>query len=165
MLALGIPDVGEATAQALAEHFGSLDALMDAGEEEVQAVRDVGPVIAAHVHAFFAEPRNREVIEALRRSGVTWADAARAAPSRGGALRGETVVITGTLAGMTRDQARDAARAAGAAVTDSISKKTTLLVVGAEAGSKLRKAQEIGVRIVDEVEFQKLLSGAPGPRA
>ena len=165
LFALGIPDVGEATAQALAEHFGSLDALMDAGEEEVQAVRDVGPVIAAHVHAFFAEPRNREVIEALRRSGVTWPDAARAAPSRGGAMRGETVVITGTLAGMTRDEARDAARAAGATVTDSVSKKTTLLVVGAEAGSKLRKAQELGVRIVDEAEFQKLLSGAPGPRA
>ena len=165
LFALGIPDVGEATAQALAEHFGSLDALMDAGEEEIQAVRDVGPVIAAHVHAFFAEPRNREVIEALRRSGVTWPDAARAARSRGGAMRGETVVITGTLAGMTRDEARDAARAAGATVTDSVSKKTTLLVVGAEAGSKLRKAQELGVRIVDEAEFQKLLSGAAGPRA
>ena len=75
-------------------------------------------------------------------------------------MRGETVVITGTLAGMTRDEARDAARAAGATVTDSVSKKTTLLVVGAEAGSKLRKAQELGVRIVDETEFQKLLSGA-----
>ncbi len=164
LFALGIPDVGEATAQALAEHFGSLESLMAAGEEEIRAVRDVGPVIAAHVHAFFAEPRNREVIEALRRSGVAWPDAARAKRSGSDALRGATVVITGTLAGMTRDEARDAARAAGATVTDSVSKKTTLLVVGADAGSKLRKAQELGVRIVDEAQFQELLSGGSGPR-
>ena len=164
LFALGIPDVGEATAQALAEHFGSLESLMAAGEEEIRAVRDVGPVIAAHVHAFFAEPRNREVIEALRRSGVAWPDAARARRSGSDALRGATVVITGTLAGMTRDEARDAARAAGATVTDSVSKKTTLLVVGADAGSKLRKAQELGVRIVDEAQFQELLSGGSGPR-
>ena len=164
LFALGIPDVGEATAQALAEHFGSLESLMAAGEEEIRAVRDVGPVIAAHVHAFFAEPRNREVIDALRRSGVAWPDAAGAARSGSDALRGATVVITGTLAGMTRDEARDAARAAGATVTDSVSKKTTLLVVGADAGSKLRKAQELGVRIVDEAQFQELLSGGSGPR-
>jgi DNA ligase (NAD+) len=164
LFALGIPDVGEATAQALAEHFGSLESLMAAEEEEIRAVRDVGPVIAAHVHAFFAEPRNREVIEALRRSGVAWPDAARAKRSGSDALRGATVVITGTLAGMTRDEARDAARAAGATVTDSVSKKTTLLVVGADAGSKLRKAQELGVRIVDEAQFQELLSGGSGPR-
>jgi DNA ligase (NAD+) len=164
LFALGIPDVGEATAQALAEHFGSLESLMAAGEEEIRAVRDVGPVIAAHVHSFFAEPRNREVIEALRRSGVAWPDAARAKRSGSDALRGATVVITGTLAGMTRDEARDAARAAGATVTDSVSKKTTLLVVGADAGSKLRKAQELGVRIVDEAQFQELLSGGSGPR-
>ena len=162
LFALGIPDVGEATAQALAEHFGSLESLMAAGEEEIRAVRDVGPVIAAHVHAFFAEPRNREVIEALRRSGVAWPAGVKRSGSD--ALRGATVVITGTLAGMTRDEARDAARAAGATVTDSVSKKTTLLVVGADAGSKLRKAQELGVRIVDEAQFQKLLSGGSGPR-
>jgi DNA ligase (NAD+) len=164
LFALGIPDVGEATAQTLAEHFGSLEPLLAAGEQEIQAVRDVGPVIAAHVHAFFAEPRNREVIDALRRGGVTWPDVTRA-PARRGELSGETVVITGTLANRTRDEARDAARAAGATVTDSVSKKTTLLVVGAEAGSKLRKAQELGIRIVDESEFEKLLSGASGPQA
>jgi DNA ligase (NAD+) len=162
LFALGIPDVGEATAQALAEHFGSLDSLMAADDDEIRAVRDVGPVIAAHVHAFFAEPRNREVIDALRRSGVDWPDAAGAAGPSVDALRGETIVITGTLTGMTRDEARDAARAAGATVTDSVSKKTTLLVVGAEAGSKLRKAQELGVRIVDEAQFQELLSGGTG---
>jgi DNA ligase (NAD+) len=163
LFALGIPDVGEATAEALAEHFGTLEALMVSSEEEIQSVRDVGPVIAAHVHAFFAEPRNREVIEALRRAGVSWPEVKRAAPRRGGALRGETVVITGTLSAMTRDEARDAARAAGATVTDSVSKKTTLLVVGVDAGSKLRKAQELKVRVVDEAAFLSLLSGGAGP--
>ena len=164
LFALGIPDVGEATAQSLAEHFGSLDALMSAGEDEIQSVRDIGPVIAAHVYAFFAEARNRAVIDELRRGGVTWPDAARTRRPSSGALAGETVVITGTLTGMTRDEAREAARAAGATVTDSVSKKTTLLVVGAEAGSKLRKAQELGVRIVDEAAFLALLSGGSGPQ-
>jgi DNA ligase (NAD+) len=164
LFALGIPDVGEATAQALAEHFGSLDRLIAATEAEIQAVRDVGPVVAAHVHAFFAEPRNREVIAALRKHGVAWPDVARAVPGTGGALSGETVVITGTLAGMSRDEAREAARAAGATVTDSVSKKTTLLVVGADAGSKLRKAQELGIRIVDEAGFLDLLSGRSAPQ-
>ena len=88
LFALGIPDVGEATAQALAEHFGSLEALTSAGEDEIQSVRDVGPVIAAHVYAFFAEPRNRAVIDELRRGGVTWPDAARTRRSSGGALAG-----------------------------------------------------------------------------
>ena len=159
LFALGIPEVGEATAQALAEHFGSLEPLMSASEEDIQAVRDIGPVVAAHVHAFFASPRNRAVIEALRKQGVTWPDVKRSARPAGGALDGETVVITGTLADMTRDEAREAARAAGATVTDSVSKKTTLLVVGADAGSKLRKAQELGIRIVDEAGFLELLSG------
>jgi DNA ligase (NAD+) len=164
LFALGVPEVGEATAQALVEHFGTLETLMAASEEEIQSVRDVGPVVAAHVHGFFAEPRNREVIEALRGSGVTWPDAARAKRAGSGALRGATVVITGTLDGMTRDQARDAARDAGATVTDSVSKKTTFLVVGADAGSKLRKAQELGIRVVDEAEFTELLSGRSGTR-
>ena len=164
LFGLGIPEVGEATAQALAQYFGTLEALTAASAAEIQEVRDVGPVVAAHVHAFFAEPRNRAVIDALRRRGVSWPAARRTAPVTGGALSGATVVITGTLSGMTRDEARDAARAAGATVTDTVSKKTTLLVVGAEAGSKLRKAQELGVRIVDEDAFRALLSGASGPQ-
>jgi DNA ligase (NAD+) len=109
------------------------------------------------VRDFFDEVRNRKVIDALRRHGVRWPDAEPAAAGGEGALSGETVVITGTLATMTRDEARDAARAAGATVTDSVSRKTTLLVVGAEAGSKLRKAQELGVAIVDEDEFRRRL--------
>ena len=157
LFALGIRDVGESTALALATHFGRLEALESATLEAIQRVRDVGPVVAAHVRDFFDEVRNRKVIDALRRHGVRWPDAEPAAAGGEGALSGETVVITGTLATMTRDEARDAARAAGATVTDSVSRKTTLLVVGAEAGSKLRKAQELGVAIVDEDEFRRRL--------
>jgi DNA ligase (NAD+) len=157
LFALGIRDVGEATALALATHFGSLEALQSATLEEIEEVRDVGPVVAAHVRDFFAEERNRAVIDALRGHGVHWHEHAQRRASPGGPLAGETVVITGTLATMTRDEARDAARAAGATVTDSVSRKTTLLVVGAEAGSKLRKAQELGVAIVDEEGFRHRL--------
>jgi len=161
LFALGIRDVGESTALALATHFGRLEALESATLEEIQQVRDVGPVVAAHVRDFFDEQRNRGVIAALRQRGVSWPEAAPAPAAGEGPLSGETVVITGTLASMTRDEARQAARAAGATVTDAVSKKTTLLVVGAEAGSKLRKAQELGVTIVDEDAFRQRL-GLPG---
>ena len=159
LFALGIRDVGEATALALAEHFGTLEPLEQATLDEIQQVRDVGPVVAAHVRDFFDEARNRKVIEALRAAGVRWPALKRAATAAAGPLTGQVVVITGTLAGFSRDAAKDAARAAGATVTDSVSKKTTLLVVGADAGSKLKKAQELGVRIVDEAEFRSLLQG------
>lgn len=162
LFALGIRDVGEATALALAEHFGSLAPLEAATLEEIQQVRDVGPIVAAHLHDFFAEARNRAVIADLRRHGVSWPEGERTRAASGGPLEGEVVVITGTLASMTRDGARDAARAAGATVTDSVSRKTTLLVVGAEAGSKLRKAQELGVAVIDEDEFARRLRGTAG---
>jgi DNA ligase (NAD+) len=157
LYALGIRDVGEATALALAEHFGDLDPLQAATCEEIQQVRDVGPVVAAHVREFFDEERNRRVIQNLRAAGVRWPVIKRAAAAAAGPLTGQVVVITGTLVTMSREEARAAARAAGAAVTDSVSKKTTLLVVGAEAGSKLRKAQDLGIRIADETEFRQLL--------
>jgi DNA ligase (NAD+) len=159
LFALGIRDVGEATAAALAEHFGRLEPLESASLDDIQQVRDVGPVVAQHVRDFFDEDRNRKVIAELRRHGVNWPEVTRARAAAEGRLSGEVVVITGTLSGMSRDAAKDAARAAGATVTDSVSKKTTLLVVGAEAGSKLRKAQELGVRIVGEDEFLRLLEG------
>jgi DNA ligase (NAD+) len=162
LFALGIRDVGESTALALATHFGTLEALESAALEQIEEVRDVGPVVAAHVRDFFAEERNRTVIAALRKHGVTWPDAEPRRAHADGALAGETVVITGTLATMTRDAARDAARDAGATVTDSVSRKTTLLVVGAEAGSKLRKAEELGVPVVDEDEFRRRLGVGPG---
>jgi len=157
LYALGIRDVGEATALALAEHFGDLDSLQAATLEEIQQVRDVGPVVAAHVREFFDEERNRLVIQSLREAGVRWPVIERAATAAAGPLSGAVVVITGTLATMSREEAREAARAAGATVTDSVSKKTTLLVAGAEAGSKLKKAQDLGVRIADESEFLHVL--------
>jgi DNA ligase (NAD+) len=160
LYALGIRDVGEATALALAEHFGDLEPLQDATFDEIQQVRDVGPVVAAHVREFFDEARNRKVIEQLRAAGVRWPAMARAAAAAAGPLTGQVVVITGTLATMSREQARERARAAGATVTDSVSKKTTLLVVGVEAGSKLKKAQDLGVRVADETEFLQVLQGA-----
>jgi DNA ligase (NAD+) len=160
LYALGIRDVGEATALALAEHFGDLEPLQAASFDEIQQVRDVGPVVAAHVREFFDEARNRKVIEQLRAAGVRWPVLARSAAPAAGPLNGQVVVITGTLATMSREDARDRARAAGATVTDSVSKKTTVLVVGAEAGSKLKKAQELGVRIADETEFLKWLEGS-----
>ena len=162
LFALGIRDVGESTARALASHFGRLESIEAASADEIEEVRDVGPVVAAHVRDFFAEERNRAVIAALRSRGVSWPEAAPVRSAGSGPLNGETLVITGTLASMTRDQARDAARAAGASVTDSVSRKTTLLVAGTEAGSKLRKAQELGVMVIDEDEFRRRL-GAAGP--
>jgi DNA ligase (NAD+) len=160
LFALGIRDVGEATALALAQHFGSLQALQLASLEEIQQVRDVGPIVAAHVRSFFDEPGNREVVEALRKAGVSWPEGLRVRATAEGPMTGEVVVITGTLGSLSRDEARDAARAAGATVTDSVSRKTTLLVTGGEPGSKLRKAQELGVRVVDEAEFLRLLGRA-----
>jgi DNA ligase (NAD+) len=157
LFALGIRDVGEATALTLAEHFGSLESLEEASVESIQEVPDVGPVVAQHVRDFFDEPGNRKVIAALRKAGVSWPEARPARTDAGGALQGEVVVITGTLDAMSRDEARAAARAAGASVTDSVSRKTTLLIVGSEPGSKLRKAQELGVRVVDEAGFLGLL--------
>jgi DNA ligase (NAD+) len=164
LYALGIRDVGEATALALAEHFGDLDPLQAASFEEIPQVRDVGPVVAGHVREFFDEQRNRLVIEKLRAAGVHWPVTKRAAAAAAGPLAGQVIVITGTLATMSREEARAAARAAGATVTDSVSKKTTLLVVGAEPGSKLRKAQELGVRVAEETEFRQLLESSGSAR-
>jgi len=156
--------VGESTALALAGHFGDLDPLQSATFEEIQQVRDVGPVVAAHVREFFDEERNRMVIRSLRAAGVRWPVIERTAAAAEGPLTGQVVVITGTLATMSREEAREAARAAGAAVTDSVSKKTTLLVVGEEAGSKLKKAQDLGVRIADETQFLQLLERSGSAR-
>ncbi len=160
LFALGIRDVGEATALALAENFGAIAPLVTASADEIQQVRDVGPVVATHVVDFFAEPRNRAVVDSLIAAGLHWPVAKAKSAPQNGPLIGQVVVITGTLTTMSRDEARAAARAAGATVTDSISKKTTLLVVGAEAGSKLRKAEELGVRTASEQEFIALLKGS-----
>ncbi|WP_405229203.1 NAD-dependent DNA ligase LigA [Lentisalinibacter sediminis] len=159
LYALGIREVGETTAANLARYFGDLDALMDADQEALEAVPDVGPVVASHIRAFFAEERNRSVIQALQGLGITWPKGkAAGAVSETGPFAGKTVVITGTLKSMTRDEAKDRIRAAGGKVTGSVSKKTDFVVVGENAGSKLEKAEALGVETIDEDRLGELLN-------
>ena len=155
---LGIRHVGEATAKELARHFGSLDAVMDAGEEQLLEVADVGPIVAQSIRTFFAQAHNREVVEQLRACGLCWEEGAPA-PVATRPLSGKTFVITGTLPGMGRDEAKDKVEAAGGKVAGSVSKKTDYLVAGAEAGSKLDKARALGVTVIDETQLKELLDG------
>ena len=152
--ALGIRHVGEATARDLARHFGSLEALIAADVQGLLEVRDVGPVVAESIAAFFAEPHNREVIAVLRAEGVHWSEARteRAA----GPLAGMTLVLTGTLPSLSRDEASALIEAAGGKVSGSVSKKTHFVVAGAEAGSKLEKARSLGVTVIDEAGLRAL---------
>ena len=153
---LGIRHVGEATARDLARHFGKLDPVMDASVVQLLEVADVGPVVAESIHTFFAQQHNREVVEQLRACGVTWPEGepeARAPKP----LAGKTVVLTGSLPTLSRDQAKDLLEAAGAKVAGSVSKKTDYVVAGAEAGSKLDKATSLGVAILDEAGLLELL--------
>ena len=157
LFALGIRDVGEATARALASHFGKLAALMEANEEQIQQVRDVGPVVAGHVHAFFAEARNRHVIQRLVDSGICWPDVERPEPLAS-PLTGKTVVVTGTLSSMSREEAQALIRKLGGIASSSVSSKTDYLIAGEKAGSKLAKAEKLGVTILDEESFTRLVS-------
>jgi DNA ligase (NAD+) len=163
LFGLGIPQVGESTARALAEQFGKLDDLMAASAEQIEETPDVGPIVSAEVAKFFASPAAREVIRRLRAAGVTWKeqepDRAEALP-----LSGLTFVITGTLAGLQRDAAEDALRELGAKVSGSVSKKTSYLVVGADAGSKLAKAQSLGVPVLDEAALEQVLKTKRPPQ-
>lgn len=158
---LGIRNVGEATARDLAKHFGGLDALLAADVASLQTVPDVGPVVAASIAAFFAEAHNREVIDGLRRAGVSWPEGepASAGPQL---LAGKTLVLTGTLPTLKRDEAKALVEAAGGKVAGSVSKKTDFVVAGEEAGSKLEKALELGVPVIDEAELLKLLEKGEG---
>jgi DNA ligase (NAD+) len=158
LFGLGIRHVGEATAKELARHFGNLDAIMDASVEQLLQVSDVGPIVALSLRTFFDQPHNREVVEQLRACGVTWAEGPPA-PVTVKPLSGKTFVITGTLPTMSRDEAKDLIEAAGGKVAGSVSKKTTFVVAGAEAGSKLDKAQELGVTVLDETGLKELLDG------
>ncbi len=157
---LGITGVGEATAKALAEHFGSLDALAGASVEQILEVPDVGPVIAASVQGFFADSRHRAELKRLRSLGLHWPEGPPAALARRQALplSGITVVLTGTLAGMSRDDAAERLAALGAKVSSSVSKKTRYLIAGAEPGSKLKRAEQLGVEVLDERGLAKLLA-------
>jgi DNA ligase (NAD+) len=154
---LGIRHVGETTAKDLARHFGGLDALMAADEAALHEVPDVGPVVAESIARFFAEPHNRGVIAELRAVGVHWQDTPpqRAAP---GPLAGRTFVLTGTLPTLSREEAKALIEARGGRVAGSVSAKTHYVVAGAEAGSKLARAQEQGIAILDEDALRRLLA-------
>jgi DNA ligase (NAD+) len=158
LFGLGIRHVGESTAKALAAHFGKLDAVMQASEEQLLQVPDVGPIVAQSIRTFFAQPHNREVVEQLCACGVHWPEgepsAAASLP-----LAGKTFVVTGTLPTLSRDQVKDLLEAAGAKVAGSVSKKTHYVVAGAEAGSKLDRALELGVPVLDEAGLRQLLAG------
>lgn len=156
LFALGIREVGEATARALAAHFGTLDNLMEAGQEELEAVPDVGPIVASHIRRFFGEPHNREIIEELRRAGVKPRET-EPVKAQSSPLSGRTFVLTGAMESMTRDEAKDKLMSLGAKVTGSVSKKTDYLVAGADPGSKLDKANDLGVEVLDEQAFLDLL--------
>ncbi|HJV61937.1 MAG TPA: NAD-dependent DNA ligase LigA [Albitalea sp.] len=159
LFALGIRHVGETTAKDLARHFGQLDRIMDASVEQLLEVKDVGPVVAQSIHTFFAQPHNREVVEQLRACGIAWDETEASADGAPKPLAGKTFVLTGTLPSLSRDEAKDLIEAAGGKVSGSVSKKTHYVLAGEEAGSKLDKAQELGVAILDEEGLRSLLRG------
>ncbi len=159
LAALGIRHVGANIARTLERHYPSLEALMRAERDELEAIPDVGPVVAGSVHAFFREPRVRDLVRRLDAAGVHLKRHTGAAPA-GGPLAGKTLVLTGTLAGCTREEAEQAVRARGGTVSSSVSKKTFAVVAGTDPGSKLVKARALGVRVLDEAAFQALLDGS-----
>ncbi|HEV2212850.1 MAG TPA: helix-hairpin-helix domain-containing protein, partial [Gammaproteobacteria bacterium] len=155
--ALGIPEVGESTALTLAKHFGALEPLLEADEETLLAVPDVGPVVAAEIAAFFHQKHNRDVIKALRKAGVDWPAMPKRAAAAEQTLAGKTFVLTGTLSSMTRDEAKERIQSLGGKVSGSVSAKTHYLVVGSEPGSKLREAERLKVPVLDEDAFRRLI--------
>jgi DNA ligase (NAD+) len=161
LIALGIKGVGEVVAEDLMTHYDSLEALAAAPVEELQAIPGIGPVLAQSVVDWFAQKTNRSVLDRLAQAGVTTRGAAGAAAAAGGSgpLSGRTFVVTGTLPSMSRDDARDFIKAHGGKVTDSVSKSTGFLVAGEGAGSKLAKANELGIRVIDESQLRRMASG------
>jgi DNA ligase (NAD+) len=153
--ALGIRHVGEATAKELARHFGNLDALLEASEEQLLEVADIGPVVAHSIKSFLSDAMNLELIEQLRAAGISWSE--HQVENKPRPFAGKTFVLTGTLPNLTRDQAAEMIEAAGGKVAGSVSKKTSYVVAGAEAGSKLAKAEELGIAILDEAALLQLL--------
>jgi DNA ligase (NAD+) len=160
MNALGIPQVGEATALALAQHFGDLDAILDADEERLQEVDGIGPNVAAEISSFFRQKHNREVIGKLVKAGMHWPKIVR--DRRHAPLAGKIFVLTGTLSSLSRDEAREKLQALGAKVAGSVSTKTDCVVVGEDPGSKADKAKALGVRMIGEKEFLKLIGVQTG---
>ncbi|CAM4074327.1 NAD-dependent DNA ligase LigA [Roseateles saccharophilus] len=159
LFSLGIRQVGETTAKELARHFGTLDKLMHASVEQLLEVADVGPIVAASIHTFFAQPHNVEVVEQLLAAGVAPKESAGEADDRPRPLLGKTLVLTGTLPTLSRDEAQALIEMAGGKVSGSVSKKTSYVVAGEEAGSKLEKARTLGVTVLDEAGLRTLLAG------
>jgi len=159
LFSLGIRHVGEATAKELARHFGTLDAILHASAQQLLEVNDVGPIVAESVRAFFDQPHNVEVIEQLRACGIGWPESAPTA-LQAKPLSGKTLVVTGTLPSMGRDEVKDRIEAAGGKVAGSVSKKTDFVVAGAQAGSKLDKALALGVPVIDEQGLKEMLDGS-----
>jgi DNA ligase (NAD+) len=164
LYALGIRQVGETTAKDLARHFGAMDRLMDASTEQLLQVRDVGPIVAQSIRTFFDQAHNREVVEQLRAAGIAWTESEGAAAAQAEALplTGKTFVLTGTLPTLSREEAKERIEAAGGKVAGSVSKKTHAVVAGEEAGSKLDKARELGIPVLDEAALLALLGTTPG---
>jgi DNA ligase (NAD+) len=158
LLGLGIRHVGERTAQALADEFGSVDALVGASEEDLTRINDVGPKVAQAIREFFDNKRNLDLVERLRKAGLTFAAEKRV---RGSTLEGLTFVLTGTLPNLTREDAKEKIESAGGRVSGSVSKKTSYVVAGEEAGSKLDKATSLGVKVLDEAGLIELLEQGP----
>jgi DNA ligase (NAD+) len=157
VFALGIRNVGESTARDLARAFGDIHALMEADEERLQQVPDVGPVVARSIAGFFREPHNREVVSKLLAAGIRWADVPASAIGR---LAGKTFVLTGTLPTLTREQAGARIEAAGGKIAGSVSKKTSYVVAGADPGSKYDRARELGIPVLDESGLLHLLANS-----
>lgn len=157
LFALGIRDVGEATALNLARHFGSLDKIIAADEAELQAVTDIGPIVAAHIASFFRQAHNLEIVQRLIAAGVEWPDI-EVCPPIAQSLAGKTFVLTGSLATMSRPEATEKLQALGAKVSGSVSKKTSYVIAGAEAGSKLTQAENLGITVLNEDDLIKILT-------
>ena len=156
---MGIREVGEATARALATHFVDLEMIMTASPESLEEVNDVGPVVASHIHRFFAKDMNRELVGRLIGAGIVWS-LPEGQVALKALLAGQTWVVTGKLETMSRDEAGAAIRRLGGQTASSVSKKTDVLLAGPGAGSKLSKAESLGVRVIDENDFMRLLAEA-----
>jgi DNA ligase (NAD+) len=156
LFALGIRHVGEATARDLARHFGGIDAIMEASLEELSEVPDVGPAVAQSIRMFFDQPHNRRIVQELKRCGIRWGESKGRAPAAG-PLAGKTFVLTGALVAMTREEAKERLQALGAKVSESVSRKTSYVVVGADPGSKAQKAEQLGIPTLDESALLHLL--------
>jgi DNA ligase (NAD+) len=157
LYALGLPGVGYVTAEALADHLGSIDALLGADPDQLQEVDGVGPILAEQITESLADDRTRELIEKLRERGLQFKQEGTQRRARGGPLEGKTVVLTGTLPSLSRDEASALIKRAGGKVTNSVSKKTDFLIAGESPGTKLARAEELGVEVVDQAGLERLL--------